>query len=224
MHDGVPISGETNAILFLRSITAGHGGDYSVIATNFDLFTGGFGLETVTSVVAHLTVVETNNPPEIKSPGASPEGNFVFRLNGDPGRSYRIESSTNLADWSPEMSFLNGYENFTPRFGNVVFNTNGAGVFSVPLTPTNRFVRVLIYRPLNEICNGNLKAIRFAKEDWAINAEKGLDENFDLDDITLAYYFRGMMPVCPEGGIYTPGKVGQRPTCSVPGHVLEEPQ
>jgi hypothetical protein len=28
------------------------------------------------------------------------------------------------------------------------------------------------------------------------------------------------MPSCPAGGVYTIGTLGDKPTCSLPGHVL----
>jgi len=71
-------------------------------------------------------------------------------------------------------------------------------------------------------CINNLRQIDAAKNEWAL--EKGKSNGTTVTEADLKPYIRldaqGNLPKCPAGGIYTIGKVGENPTCSVPGHVL----
>lgn len=67
-------------------------------------------------------------------------------------------------------------------------------------------------------CINNLRQIDAAKDQWAI-------ENFAAtgDPVTeenLEPYIRRGVPVCPAGGTYTIGAVGEAPLCDQEGHVL----
>jgi hypothetical protein len=55
-----------------------------------------------------------------------------------------------------------------------------------------------------------------------------LEKNKTADAIPTAqdlspYFKDGIFPVCPSGGTYTIGAVGEQPTCSIPGHALPQP-
>jgi len=66
-------------------------------------------------------------------------------------------------------------------------------------------------------CINNLRQLDAAKNQWALeNAKKSTDVPTKQD---LLPYLR-KWPVCPAGGTYTIGAVGEPPTCSVAGHVL----
>ena len=66
-------------------------------------------------------------------------------------------------------------------------------------------------------CINNLRQIEAAKNQWALeNAKKSTDVPTQQD---ILPYLR-KWPVCPAGGTYTIGAVGEPPTCSVAGHVL----
>ena len=68
-------------------------------------------------------------------------------------------------------------------------------------------------------CIANLRLIYAAKQAWAL--EKGkTDTDIPTEQDLLPYLKGGVFPVCPSGGAYTIGAVGQLPTCSIPGHVL----
>ena len=56
---------------------------------------------------------------------------------------------------------------------------------------------------------------------WALENGKTADAVPTQQD--LLPYFKGQIfPVCPSGGTYTIGTVGEVPTCSIPGHVLSQ--
>jgi DNA repair exonuclease SbcCD ATPase subunit len=71
-------------------------------------------------------------------------------------------------------------------------------------------------------CINNLRLIDSAKQQWALEARKQNTDTPTVDDLK-PYLGRGpnaQMPACPDGGVYTFGTVGQKPTCSIAGHVL----
>lgn len=68
-------------------------------------------------------------------------------------------------------------------------------------------------------CIANLRLIYAAKQVWALEKNK-TDADTPTEQDLLPYIKGGAFPVCPSGGAYTIGPVGQLPTCSVPGHVL----
>jgi hypothetical protein len=68
-------------------------------------------------------------------------------------------------------------------------------------------------------CIANLRLIYAAKQAWALEKNK-TDADVPTEQDLLPYLKGGVFPVCPAGGTYTIGAVGQLPTCSIPGHVL----
>jgi prepilin-type N-terminal cleavage/methylation domain-containing protein len=75
-------------------------------------------------------------------------------------------------------------------------------------------------------CMGNLKQVDSAKEQYAM--EERLDSGATVDGAALwgdgstAGPYIKKPPVCPSGGTYTVGDVGEDPTCSIGGdHALD---
>ena len=66
-------------------------------------------------------------------------------------------------------------------------------------------------------CINNLRQIDAAKNEWALEKGKSASDIPARED--LLPYLRSW-PVCPAGGTYTIGPVGEQPTCSIPGHRL----
>jgi hypothetical protein len=66
-------------------------------------------------------------------------------------------------------------------------------------------------------CINNLRQLDAAKNQWAL--EKGQPAGAVPTKQDLLPYLR-RWPVCPQGGTYNLGPVGEAPTCSVPGHKL----
>ena len=72
------------------------------------------------------------------------------------------------------------------------------------------------------VCINNLRQIDAAKNEWALEKRKPTGAPITEDDIKpyLKLDANGNLPECPAGGKYTIGKVGEKPTCSIPGHEL----
>lgn len=68
-------------------------------------------------------------------------------------------------------------------------------------------------------CIANLRLIYLAKQAWALDKKK-TDNDVPTEQDLLPYLKGEVFPVCPAGGTYTIGPVGELPTCSIPGHVL----
>jgi hypothetical protein len=71
-------------------------------------------------------------------------------------------------------------------------------------------------------CINNLRIIDASKQQWALEHRKQNTDIPTVDDVR-PYMGRGPngeMPTCPDGGVYTIGAVGEKPTCSIPTHVL----
>jgi hypothetical protein len=71
-------------------------------------------------------------------------------------------------------------------------------------------------------CINNLRQIEIAKKQWAQEKNKQSTDTPEMSD--LEPYLGGKESAekiaCPAGGTYTIGAVGEKPTCSVPGHAL----
>jgi prepilin-type N-terminal cleavage/methylation domain-containing protein len=71
-----------------------------------------------------------------------------------------------------------------------------------------------------QACIQNLKTIDGAKKQWALENRKGdADTPSDADMFGADRYIE-KRPECPAGGTYNLGTVADKPTCSVPEHVL----
>jgi outer membrane lipoprotein-sorting protein len=68
-------------------------------------------------------------------------------------------------------------------------------------------------------CINNLRQIDAAKNEFALEKGKKNGDPVTATDIA-PYIMGGVLPKCPAGGTYTIGKVGEKPTCSIPGHEL----
>jgi hypothetical protein len=72
-------------------------------------------------------------------------------------------------------------------------------------------------------CINNLRQIAAAENQWVLENSKTTNDVPTSADI-LPYLRSSHMPVCPDGGTYTIGRVGQPPTCSIGGrgHTLPD--
>jgi hypothetical protein len=218
--NGVDLPGETFPILRLDHLMTNQSGGYSVVVSNQ---TGG-----TVSDVATLKVTETAEPPQLMAIGSS-AGGFEFKILGDVGRIYRIESSTNLTDWTEEQSFPAEFVYYdTARQKNgLVFS--GTGRFSVPRSSQWKFYRATPYVPSDEVCINNLRVIRFAKEIWSLEYKRQASDSPLFSD--LDPYLKGGVSVCPlrpdgfPDTSYLLGDLHTNPLCKLsPAHLLEEPE
>jgi len=63
-------------------------------------------------------------------------------------------------------------------------------------------------------CQGNLRQIETAKEQWAMDNKKGAADTPALAADLVGTYVKST-PTCPSSGAYTVGDMSTRPTCSV---------
>ena len=69
-------------------------------------------------------------------------------------------------------------------------------------------------------CFSNLRDIQQAKQTWALDERKMTNDVPTDKDLFGPDKALINKPLCPNGGVYTLGAVGERPRCSVPGHSL----
>jgi hypothetical protein len=71
-------------------------------------------------------------------------------------------------------------------------------------------------------CINNLRSLDGATQQWALEYSKPDDAVPTFAE--LDRFFKGATSLftCPAGGTYTLGPVSGKPTCSVPGHALED--
>jgi hypothetical protein len=77
--------------------------------------------------------------------------------------------------------------------------------------------RFLVRRPVPNSCINNLRQIDGAVQQWALENRKTTNDTPAWSD--LQPYLRSTL-VCPEGGIYSLGRVQDLPRCSVAAHRL----
>ncbi len=71
--------------------------------------------------------------------------------------------------------------------------------------------------PTRVRCLQNLRRIEWAKAEWA-KTNPATEGALVITNQILPMLPGRQFPVCPEGGIYTLGGFGEKPTCSQPGH------
>jgi len=72
---------------------------------------------------------------------------------------------------------------------------------------------------IRESCMNNLRQIDGAKHSWSLESRKATNDVTHWEDIR-PYLGRGTVGeilVCPNGGIYILGRVGESPRCSIGG-------
>jgi len=67
---------------------------------------------------------------------------------------------------------------------------------------------------LSNACLANLKSIEIAKDRWADDRKAGTNAVPTNADLMDGGRYLSSMPVCPSGGIYNLGKIGEPATCS----------
>jgi len=77
-------------------------------------------------------------------------------------------------------------------------------------------------------CINILRQFDAAKNEWALENHKAPDDMPTWKDLSpfLPARWSNIVPICPDGGAYTLGRIRQLPTCSLgdtkPGHKLPE--
>jgi hypothetical protein len=69
-------------------------------------------------------------------------------------------------------------------------------------------------------CINKLREIDAAKNAWVYEHHSANGDIVTVNQLTN-YLIHGLMPKCPSGGTYKIGKIGEFPTCSFHGNVLQ---
>jgi hypothetical protein len=95
-YNNTAINGATNANLILRNVASTQSGTYSLLVSD------GNG-----SASAAATVTITNPPPQavFAAPGFSGTNGLLLSCSLAVGNNYRLQTSTNLVDWSTVAAF-----------------------------------------------------------------------------------------------------------------------
>jgi hypothetical protein len=90
------------------------------------------------------------------------------------------------------------------------------------------FIRASAYSPMNA-CVDNLQRIKIAKEQWELEHGKTTNDVPTWEDLR-PYFPKDMpngrdwtngRPICPGGGTYTIGRIGELPRCTIRYHTLD---
>ena len=172
---GVDIPNATNAMLPILSANSTNTGEYCVVVSSV---AGGVS----TSAVARL-IISTNDPlPSVKALHSVGQTNFEFMVNGEEGRRYLVESSTNLIDWP------------TPQLRSGLNNTNQTTFFQILRDAPKKFFRLSPYHPQNEICDLNMRQLRMAAWYFAEDAHQRGHDSVNEDN--LLPYLGPTHPYC----------------------------
>jgi hypothetical protein len=95
----------------------------------------------------------------------------------------------------------------------LVFAVTVVFVAVVAIAVLPAFIRARTTPAMNA-CVNNLRQLDGAKRQWELENRKTTNDVPTLEDLR-PYLLRTL--VCPQGGIYRPGRVGELPRCSVGG-------
>jgi hypothetical protein len=126
--------------------------------------------------------------------------------------TYTISANT------PEgwMAFANGNKSMSTML--LPAAVGGVAVGAALLLPALAQAKA---KAQNISCINNLKQLELAKKLWAADNHKQDADTPTVADLTPYLGGAGSrILTCPQGGTYTIGSVGEKPRCSIPGHVL----
>ena len=223
---GTNLPGATSPMLALDNITPDQAGAYAVVVSSS---TG-----STTTAPAALLVTTNALPPSLAPRPSADSNSFSFALVGEVGRYYRIQSSPDLVHWNNEASFWPltvplVYPPYVNLKTSVVYAGNSNLVLSVPSQATAKFVRALLYVAPSELCNNNLKQIRYAKDYWRRNGlpqwRNAVPAWSDLLPEVSYLHDPAVSAGSLSGASYVLNDVMTLPICIISqNHVLEEMQ
>jgi hypothetical protein len=94
------------------------------------------------------------------------------------------------------------------------------GVFAAIIVATVWLTCFHRAKAMKSPCVENLQLIEWCKFRWMSDNHKTTNDTPTWDDLKAELYRHGWtngIPVCPQGGTYTIGRVGEPPTCSIGG-------
>jgi hypothetical protein len=225
--NGVDLPGETFPILKLDNLANDQFTTYSVVVSN--------GVAGIESDPVTLTVNDGSVPPQLIAVD-DVNGQFRFRILGDPGRLYYLQTSADFVYWREERSFQRDPVFYPPSVNQNGMLYNNQSIYSVTNFPLSGFYRMLNYvvqDPAMAGCFNNLAAIRFAKEAWALEYKKRVwPDTSTPTQSDIASYLKAGVPSCPLAGCECPevsydmDSLYGYPVCKIvpPLHVLIRPR
>jgi hypothetical protein len=214
LREGTNLLAATTPMFAVTNVTTLDAGSYSVVVSSP---TG-----VSTSRVARLEVPQNGSAPSLSGFSAS-SNQFSFAVQGEKGRFYRIETSTNLVNWQRATNFVQLQSTKGPVMTSVIYATNNVAPLAVPAKSQRLYVRASHYAPTNEICNLNLKRLRVAKSTWALENKKTSTDSATDSDLLGRMDVPKSQLLCPESGFYLLGPNGVSSGCTVHSGLLEEP-
>lgn len=82
--------------------------------------------------------------------------------------------------------------------------------------------QLLSFGAESEACTEAMARIDGAKQQWALENRKAGHDTPEWANLVGEVMYIRLMPVCPKGGFYTTGTVGNPPRCSIHGALYEE--
>jgi len=84
------------------------------------------------------------------------------------------------------------------------------------------FYSTFIWRPKTSgipVCVNNLRNIEICRDRWSKDENRTTNDVPTWDDLRPYFPDRwsNSIPICPSGGTYTIGRIGEPPTCSIGG-------
>ena len=215
--NGANIPGETAPMLAIDHVTTNQTGVYRVIITNAAGIT--------ISAPANIVVTTRDNAASLLPVVPPAPDQFAFALFGEVGRRYRVESSSDLLSWNPELSFPSVFmNNLVFPLRSTVLNRSGADSFGMPRTGLQRFYHVAPFHAVNEVCNNNIKQLRFAQLLYGYDHVYGAEIFYvvTLGGALRSYFKNSQLPLCPSNGLYFVSTILINPSCTFEPHVFEE--
>jgi prepilin-type N-terminal cleavage/methylation domain-containing protein len=139
--------------------------------------------------------------------------------------SYLLRTGSNINSDHPEqiLAFCPIHEHMIYADGRVVQGPQPGPLYRLPSTSQLRAGQSSQAEiSSRKACILNLRTISGAKAQWALVENKGVTAIPTASDLATYMGVRNGLLVCPAGGIYSMGRVDQDPTCSIPGHSLNE--
>ncbi len=134
-----------------------------------------------------------------------------------------LQRATNAASYSvgangPDgwEAIANGSQSLQMAVVPAAFVAGAVAAIAIP-----NFVKARATSQKNA-CINNLRLLDAAKQQWALEHGAQSGDTPTMKDLQ-PYFGRGSngkLPVCPDGGDYTIGPVGEKPACGISGHVL----
>lgn len=159
---------------------------------------------------------------QLQSSSASQQNSEVARLRADNQDLPRLRNevtqarATNQALQASYQKLQASYQKLYQQLNNTLTVAQQQQAQLQQIAEADRQARALADQ---RACINNLRQIDAAKQQWALENNKPAIATPTVADL-LPYFKDGVFPVCPAGGIYTIGAVGELPACSIPGHTL----